>query len=111
MNALGVISIRDSFFATIAHWRANDSIGGVGEGGTTDYKGICSYKNDKLIVVVVVVVVIFFLMPPLLRWSKPHVSTPGLAGLLQLRRLLKTGITSLHLAAADYPAICRCFEC
>merc|ERR1712110_1136827 len=40
-------------------------------------------------------------------WSKPHVSTPGLAGLLQLRRLLKTGITSLHLAAADYPAICR----
>jgi len=41
------------------------------------------------------------------RWSKPHVSTPGLAGLLQLRRLLKTGITSLHLAAADYPAICR----
>ena len=38
-------------------------------------------------------------------------STPGLAGLLQLRRLLKTGITSLHLAAADYPAICRCFQC
>ena len=86
------------------------ALGGVGEGGTTDYKGICSYKNDNLIVVVVVVV-IFFLMPPLLRWSKPHVSTPGLAGLLQLRRLLKTGITSLYLAAADYPAICRCFEC
>ena len=86
---------------------------GVGEGGTTDYRERghrCSYKNDKLIVVVVVVV-IFFLMPPLLRWSKPHVSTPGLAGLLQLRRLLKTGITSLHLAAADYPAICRCFQC
>ena len=41
------------------------------------------------------------------RWSKPHVSTPGLAGLLQLRRLLKTGLTTLHLAAADYPAICR----
>ena len=34
-------------------------------------------------------------------------STPGLAGLLQLRRLLKTGLTNLHLAAADYPSICR----
>jgi len=41
------------------------------------------------------------------RWSKPHVSTPGLAGLLQLRRLLKTGLNNLNLAAADYPAICR----
>merc|ERR1712001_41880 len=41
------------------------------------------------------------------RWSKPHVSTPGLAGLLQLRRLLKIGLHNLNLAAADYPAICR----
>ena len=39
------------------------ALGGVGEGGTTDYKGICSYKNDKLIVTVVVVVIFFYCHP------------------------------------------------
>ena len=41
------------------------------------------------------------------RWSKPHISTPGLAGILQLRRFLKSGVVALDLAAADFPAICR----
>ena len=33
MNALGCLSIKDSFFPIIAHWRANDSIEGGGGGG------------------------------------------------------------------------------
>lgn len=41
------------------------------------------------------------------RWSKPHISTPALQGVLQLRRLLKNGIVLLDLEAANFKKICN----
>ena len=35
------------------------------------------------------------------RWSKPHVATPALHGVLQLRKLLKTGIVLLDLEVRE----------
>ena len=44
------------------------------------------------------------------RWSKPHVSTPELQGVLQLRRLLKTGVVILDLEAINLKKICSAIE-
>merc|ERR1740128_421729 len=41
------------------------------------------------------------------RWSKPHVATPALHGVLQLRRLLKTGVVLLDLEASNLSKICN----
>jgi len=41
------------------------------------------------------------------RWSKPHISTPALQGVLQLRRLLKNGIILLDLDATNFKKICN----
>ena len=47
---------------------------------------------------------------PLLRWSKPHISTPGLQAVLHLRKLLKSGIVILDLEAINMKKICEAIE-
>ena len=40
------------------------------------------------------------------RWSKPHVSTPSLAGWMQLRKFFRSGIILLDVEARDMGKIC-----
>ena len=44
------------------------------------------------------------------RWSKPHISTPGLQAVLHLRKLLKSGIVILDLEAVNMKKICEAIE-
>ena len=40
------------------------------------------------------------------RWSKPHVSTPSLAGWMQLRKFFRSGLILLDVEARDMGKIC-----
>ena len=40
------------------------------------------------------------------RWSKPHVSTPSLAGWMQLRKFFRSGLILLDIEARDMGKIC-----
>ena len=40
------------------------------------------------------------------RWSKPHVSTPSLAGWMRLRKFLRSGLVLLDVEARDMARIC-----
>ena len=41
------------------------------------------------------------------RWSKPHVSTPSLAGWMQLRKFFRSGLILLDVEAKDMGKICN----
>ena len=41
------------------------------------------------------------------RWSKPHVSTPSLAGWMQLRKFFRSGLILLDVEAKDMGNICN----
>ena len=41
------------------------------------------------------------------RWSKPHVSTPSLAGWLELRKSLHNGLILVDVDAPDFPRLCH----